>query len=224
VEAVVVLVILAALAGLVVPLVGTICQDAELTICRALLVTVREAICGTGGAPGFLSDMATVPGFVAADMGLQDLFEGSSYPEYDLETRRGWRGPYLLPGRGVENSNAARQGRFPAALEVRFAGDETFLARGFFTDATTSPYGVPGDRALGDPWGNPVVLQVPPDPDGRVVPAERFRYARLVSAGPDGDLETPLDFLAGRLADGTAPDRGDDLVLFLSRGDCHESR
>ena len=46
----------------------------------------------------------------------------------------------------------------------------------------------------------------------------RWRYARLVSAGPDGILSTPRDLCAGRERDSLAA-RGDDLVLFLNRAD-----
>lgn len=124
----------------------------------------------------------------------------------------------------VANLDPARDGKFPAAEDRRFAGDATFQSRGFFPGGATSPYGVAGDLAAADPWGNPVVLQIPP-PSAFAAPpdeAKQFHCARLVSAGPDGALSTPLDRLAGRLADGTANVRGDDLVLFLNRADVYE--
>jgi hypothetical protein len=108
------------------------------------------------------------------------------------------------------------------------------------TAGLCSVYGFAGEPAVGDPWGNPYVLQVPPPEafgPGAVSPRLRFRYARLVSAGPDGLLSTPCfapdgtagwtpaarrhSRLAGRDADGV-PARGDDLVLFLERADLYE--
>ena len=70
----------------------------------------------------------------------------------------------------------------------------------------------------------------------------RFRYARVVSAGPDGVLDTPcfqpnatnetsttwtararrLARQAGRIDGDDVSARGDDLVLFLGRGDLDE--
>jgi general secretion pathway protein G len=52
-----------------------------------------------------------------------------------------------------------------------------------------------------DPWGNPYVLQIPPNEAFESATEERrFHYARLVSAGPDGVLQTPclkgMDYLA----------------------------
>jgi hypothetical protein len=63
------------------------------------------------------------------------------------------------------------------------------------------------------------VVQVPP----ASTDAKRLQYTRIVSAGPDGDLTTPLDNLvAGMQPDGTAPMRGDDIVIFLQRADFYE--
>ena len=123
------------------------------------------------------------------------------------------------------NDNALRNGSFPAAEDRRHAGDPTFLQRKFYEDATRSFYGATGDVAVADVWGNPIVLQIPP-PEAFTVPGDetiRFHYARVVSAGPDGELETPRDRLAGMASDGSTARRGDDLVLFLNRADIHES-
>ena len=101
-----------------------------------------------------------------------------------------------------------------------------------------------------DPWGNPYVLQVPPpqafpDFEGantNLSDEVRFRYARIVSAGPDGRLDAPcfgtnptnwwatawsprtrrLSRQAGRIDNGDTSARGDDLVLFLVRNDIDE--
>ena len=154
----------------------------------------------------------------------------------DAVANRGWRGPYLAKYRPTENSVASRRGEYPRRDDRRRDGDRTFAERGFFRSSSpVSPYGVPGEAAAGDPWGNPYILQVPPaeafEKPSETSEADRFRYARLVSAGPDGVLSTPcFDChdaasrrdcrLAGRRRDGVAP-RGDDLVLFLSRADAY---
>ena len=174
----------------------------------------------------------------------------AAFTAWDPVRRRGWHGPYLAAG---------APGFFPAKGDRRFADDATFAARRFFPDLTrlllpeafkdgtkASAYGFVGEPALFDPWGNPYVLQVPPPqafPGVTNVPdAVRFQYARLVSAGPDGVLDTPcfapnatnelstswtartrrLARQAG-LVDGTnTVARGDDLVVFLARGDVDE--
>jgi hypothetical protein len=90
------------------------------------------------------------------------------------------------------------------------------------------PY-VKGDPAssdgmtIVDPWGNPIIIQVPPvGKGGSTDDLERFRYARVLSGGPDGKVQTPADPLAGLQSDGTSAARGDDLILFLNRADVYE--
>lgn len=178
---------------------------------------------------------------------------------YDINSGRGWRGPYVGGGRRMDAERSAsavrpppppnasdpgfspparfpRRGRFPGPDDVRFAKDRTFFQRGFYAVNDLVPgssyYGFVGEEALADPWGNPYVIQVPaPEafPD-RMRPTAavdkgfaklRWRYARLVSAGPDGVLDTPRDLCAGRSEESTAA-RGDDLVLFLNRADTYE--
>ncbi len=181
---------------------------------------------------------------------------------------RGWHGPYARITSPVR-VNGIRVLEFPQGSAVRNERDVSFRARGFFPDVSSvsvpsefrsgfrgcSIYGYPGEHVPGDPWGNPYVLQVPPPQafirasdefnytDATQVPyALRFKYARLVSAGPDGVLSTPCFSvnvsnitysswtpavgrsvrLAGRSRDGVNELRGDDIVLFLNRSDVYE--
>lgn len=225
-ELVVVIAVLALVAALVIGKYTGVKDHAGDTVARAALQAVREAFTGSASGPGYVSDMKRLPGFPLTGMKVADLLvkrDAPGYLEYDPVTQRGWRGPYLENPAPVPNTNTARNGTFPAANERRFAQDPTFLERHFYTNATTSPYGTAGDPAAADPWGNPMVLQVPGD-DAFSTPttAKRILYMRLVSAGPDGVLDTPLDRTAGMLSDGTTSARGDDLVLFLNRTDVYE--
>lgn len=177
-----------------------------------------------------------------------------TFTRWNPESERGWHGPYVRHATGF----------FPSQDGTRFKDDDTFQARGFFPDVHAlrlpkdfldrvdgcSIYGFPGEPAVLDPWGNPYVLQIPPPqafPDrfgaNTNLPDEvRFRYARVVSAGPNGRLDTPcfasnatnwwstswnererrLCRQAGLIDGDDRSARGDDLVLFLTRNDVDE--
>ncbi len=190
--------------------------------------------------------------------------EPGAFSSWDEDASRGWRGPYLATGGGTVPA-----GFFPSRDHRRFDGDATAEERGFFPDPSKRGLNIPDelwrsghdpqlpdiDRSLYgfcgldvaplDPWGNPYVLQIPPqeafadrDTDG-TADGTRFAYARIVSAGPDGKIDAPCFLekavsgvptdgdrrdarLAGRRPDGGPNARGDDLVLFLSRSDVYE--
>ncbi|MCY2927963.1 MAG: prepilin-type N-terminal cleavage/methylation domain-containing protein [Planctomycetota bacterium] len=130
------------------------------------------------------------PGYLA-DMGrlpstLRDLFiQPAGATPFDRFTARGWRGPYLMDATGTYRVDVAK-GFLPA-------------------------YGAEGDPALADAWGRPVILQVPTTASDT---NQRDQFTRIVSAGPDGVVQTPPASLYP-----TTDHRGDDVLLFLMRPD-----
>jgi type II secretory pathway pseudopilin PulG len=193
VELIVVIFILAVLAGLVVPMIGTTTEDAKLTTTLSSMKSLREAIVayhanmkgievqegteiipGTTGVPRRLLHLMTQPPIVQDEL-----------KQYNPLTQRGWRGPYL----------ASASGKFRATLHSSFAA-----------------YGSLDSPAHLDGWGNPIVIQWPTTSDAV---ATRARYVRLVSAGPptSGEQST-IDTDAATLMPTTAQ-RGNDIVLFI---------
>ncbi len=268
VELVLVILVLGLLTSMAVVRIGTLRERSQTRIAESELATLREALLGTSSTPGYLPDMERVPGFtpvalrvhnlltptnvwVATASGLQrlDAFAPAAPPtgcapfniftNWNAESERGWRGPYLRVSRFVPNRNLAHVGLYPAPDDQRHKDDTTFAQRGFYPPLTPNfiGYGTLGELAVADPWGNPYILQIPP-PEVFNVPSakQRMRFARLVSAGPDGTLQTPcfpatsapawterlLCRLAGRTQTGATAARGDDLVLFVNRPDIYE--
>lgn len=234
IEMLIVIAILAALAGLVVPLAGGSEEQSKDIVTLASVQAVRDGFIGTSSAPGLYADLRYTPAFNAPILRVDDLLvqDTALYPAYSLETRKGWRGPYVRGG-FVTNTQPNMGTVFPASGHVRFEGDATFGARGFYD----YPYGTLGAPAVGDAWGNPIVLQIPlesafdwskvassSNPPQAEKDAIRWRFARIVSAGRDGVLDTsPLDALAGRTSPTNAINRDDDIVLFLNRSDAYEN-
>lgn len=192
--------ILAVLATLVVPMIGSRIEQTRETVTVHSLTRLREVITGTYFEDRYRGGDDTEPlprpGSDALDAGrvnhpqLAYLFlNPKTHLDGDPTTRDhdpgfGWYGPYVL-----HNGNG----------HVYTVDD----GRGF-----TTRYGETGDPAVLDGWGNPIVLQEPQDPNA--TPYDRWRHARLVSAGPDGVIQTPPDVFMP-----TAAQSGDDLVLFL---------
>jgi prepilin-type N-terminal cleavage/methylation domain-containing protein len=235
-ELAIVLAVLAVLAGLVIPLLNENGDNAARVSADASLAALRGAFSGDAGGPGLYADVrhAFPAGFNSYSLRTSHLLAsqldaGTAFAPYALETRKGWRGPYVRGGNAILNTRSNAANVYPLPTDTRNSNDTTFAARGFFPGGS-SLFGAPGEPAIGDAWGNPVVLQIPlsaPDGTAFASPEAAWRFARIVSAGPNGVLDTVLngvhqEALAGKLADHSAAARGDDVVLYLNRADIHE--
>lgn len=184
IELLVVVGILAALAGLVLPLLGGTVEKSATDATGVSLTTVRDAIVGKGATPGYLNDMRQLPNTLA------NLFRNPTTQSFDCNTCKGWHGPYLQNQTGVYTVDAAN---------------------GF-----TTAYGNTQDPAVTDAWNRPLVLQYPTVG----TPAQQIRFTRLVSAGPDGKINTRADVLYPNTTSASFnADRGDDSIIFLTRSD-----
>ena len=198
-ELVIVVAILAIVAGFIIPSGVYLENRAKYTAAKASLAAIRDAIVGTASQPGYYSDTGQYPNT------LQDLFvQPAGVAAFNRDTNRGWRGPYLL------NANAT----YPAYTNG-FLGPTSPTPYG--TTGNPANYGTTGDSAVVDPWGNVIILQWPTSG----TPAQNQAFIRLISAGPDGTVETPqVD--PGDPSEPYYPlpaDRGDDIVLFINHAD-----
>lgn len=184
-ELMIVLIIMATVAGLVVPLspwrisTPTGEKSPEQITTETSMHAIREAIVGTSDQPGAWLDLVRRPQHFITDpadfqLNLVELqikyAESGRFREvrpYDPVTRIGWRGPYLSPG-----------------------------------------------KSLVDAWGQPFELQVIDWNRNGIFDAEEIRYARLVSGGPDENIDTPVGL------DDMIP--GDDPNLHLTHIECHD--
>lgn len=191
-ELVVVLVVLAALAAMIVPLVSGPTEDVRKQATLTTLSELQQVIMNRykldmNGVLPFEDDGNSfdelvwqgLPGPTVdntdgrAWLQLKYLFDApSSSATYTYVTGRGWRGPYLLSGRG----------NYPGIDLQEDAPDRGFTTR----------YGVPkADPFIGDPtvldgWGNPIVIDFVTDKNGN------SNMLAIVSAGTDGRLDLDL--------------------------------
>lgn len=162
VELLVVLFILAALAGIIVPLLSGARDDSAEQATEASLVAVRDAVIRQWTDTKYVNLPGT-PTSVATEsqrFHLRWLFEspvsGTAASDFDPDTRIGWNGPYV----------AQFTGRYEIDNSSNF----------------TSVYGSANDPAVLDAFtGRPVVIQV--------VGAASPYDVRVVSAGLDGELD-----------------------------------
>jgi type II secretory pathway pseudopilin PulG len=203
-ELTVVLLVLIALAGVVIPYTA---DEGGRTACiatDATLANVRDAILGGTAGVGYLSDLGAYP-----DSPLNDLFTqpAGAFP-FNPTTGRGWRGPYVQGGAAADNMLGHLSNRFTDASQS-YVATPVASGQSVVPDSFLSPACASGDCR------SPILLQVPTGGTlcGQTTAvANPSDYVRLVSAGPDGVLDTALN-------DAHACARNDDRVLFLRMAD-----
>jgi hypothetical protein len=124
-------------------------------------------------------------------------------PNVTLLSPQHWNGPY------VTNQGARYKVMDPTAQQAGTATSDQYGVADVV--GSTGTVTTPGDPASLDAWNNPIVIQEPTTWDSSMaVGADPRKYARLVSAGPNGVLDTPET-----IGMPTAAQRGDDVVMFL---------
>lgn len=130
-ELVIVLLILAALAGLVLPVAGAYVSEGRKTTTQATLDACRDGL-----AQYWSDNKIEIDDLIMeADRRLQveDLFDNPGLSAYDATLRMGWNGPYIAEATGQYSSDNAK---------------------GFSSD-----YGAEGAPAVLDAWLHPLVIQ-----------------------------------------------------------------
>jgi prepilin-type N-terminal cleavage/methylation domain-containing protein len=204
IELIVVLAVLTAIAGLVVPLIGQPGVDvdgdgqresAKRIATLTSMNRIHQAIVGGPERQGLRADLLGIGDSAWLNLRTEDLFSDSppqwvidaggaadTWDQFDPITNRGWRGPYLLSPSG------------------RYSGDPA--------------YGSSGAPAVLDGWGRPIIVQVPTPSSG--TDAQRRRNMRLVSFGVDGVPQTlPTELEVGDVGLTNTPSDSDDVVINL---------
>jgi type II secretory pathway pseudopilin PulG len=239
-ELIVVLVILVGLAGILVPMISGVTQNAQQTSTQVTMTTLRNAVMQYYQDMKGISLNRPIPGTAfpvdatgmpqtLKDLQIQPALTNSSGNSilFNPVTQRGWRGPYLLQATGtfLKSATAPSPG---TSLDVSF----------YPTAAGSTPYGALGDIAFLDGWGNPIVLQWPSVGTGSTTDtnldlALRVQNVRLVSAGAlslnaSGHQAGVIDTLQTVLTpvgpttaalQGVPNQRGNDIVLFILEQD-----
>lgn len=190
IELVVVVMVLAILAGLVVTLMGGMNEistpggpksDREI-ITETSMRAVRDAILGTDRLPGAWPDLGQQPNRFPTDPSQLLVEVHPTVGAFDPVTRIGWRGPYL---------------------------------RGAFRQED-------GTNVFLDGWGNPMSIFIPDINGDSMIGRDEIQYARLVSNGENGVLDTleshTEDYIPGGADPATSltvDECGDDVLLFF---------
>lgn len=222
IELAIVLLILVALAGLVVPYMGGTGSKALCDATDLSMQNIKKAIMGGGsGAAFYLDTLGYFPKDKKAGTNyslryliVQPLDSANGgWDNFDPETAVGWRGPYLMTSATLGSALASNLASDAATYDL--ATDTYTLAGGspYVHQKFTNP-----DIVINDAWGRPIVIQVPTVSDCKTIlgltsnPKEGY-CARLVSAGPglglgidNADIETTI----------TGNRNSDDRILYLN--------
>jgi type II secretory pathway pseudopilin PulG len=178
-------------------------------VTQTTLQSIAQAIMGNAHQKGYFSDLggntSSLPQTLADLLRVPPTLP-LELQRFDPYSQLGWRGPYLLQATG-------RYGQL--------SGSSFVFRTGFH-----ALYGQPEDPALLDAWGNPIVLQIEMDGVSGRSEAEG-KYARLVSAGPNGRIDTLVgsrNLIPGGVSTLhlSLAECGDDLVYFLRTADTRE--
>lgn len=214
IELVLVVMILAILAGLVIPLIGNFTpggnKTAEEIVTETSMLALRDALMGTGSRTGLWADLGHQPNRLPrtiAQMFASAPPDVTATPLFDPVTKIGWRGPYLRQPTGT----------YPNVERDEVEPDKNPLTGNFWEDdGFLKIYGTAGDLGLVDAWGLPIVLQIDFDKNDFITAAEAMA-ARLVSAGPNGKIDWELDINNTEEDYRTASQNHliDDVVMYL---------
>ncbi len=198
-----VVVVLTVVAGLAMSAAGDATTQATKAVTMSTMRTVRDAIVGVATGrdgrvtPCFLQDLGRLPRCAPSVAG------GYDYGLTELLDRQH---PLLLPPLSVFDPSTQRGWRGPYLLVPRAEFGSQW-----------PEYGHETNWAVLDGYGWPLLLQVPDELGDGIRDADDERHVRLVSAGPDGRIDTPL---AERYP--SISQCGDDLVLYLRTADLRQ--
>jgi len=214
-ELLVVLAILIALATLVTPIISNLGRKSQQISTRENLLRLQELILNR-----YIPDMGELPRPSTTEITagnrinhpqLRYLFVNPDTEDIaktanaTILSSRHWQGPYLTHG----GARYTITGNFTTTYGVGDVID------------SNNTYTAHGDPTVLDAWGRPIVIQ---EPTGNVtIPINGTNQtvagstcARLVSAGPNGVLDTNRT-----IGMPTTTDRGDDIIMFLYRHDLY---
>lgn len=135
-ELMIVIVVLAIIAGVGIPQIGAMVKASKVSATKSELVEIKQAIIGdpqvvaggTNVARGFEGDIGNPPNR------LQDLAtKPDTIPSYDRITGRGWNGPYIDTSEGAYLTDAWEQAYVYSASErtVKSIGSGEEITVGF---------------------------------------------------------------------------------------------
>jgi prepilin-type N-terminal cleavage/methylation domain-containing protein len=207
IELTVVLLILVALAGLMLPYISGTSRKALCDATDISMMNIKQVIMERY----YLDTLGNFPASKGgSDYSLNYLFTAGGWGAFDLDSQVGWNGPYLQGGLVIDASMISN-------LSSNFKNTK-------FTKETFSA----GKSIVMDAWGRPIILQIPAVAECKVIfslasnPTEGY-CARLVSAGVGsglgigaGDIDTHITDDASTTSIVEGHLMGDDRILYLN--------